>query len=206
MKLKRTLQLCSLFYLCTLISCYDDDCGDFKVSNYHINGLSGINIRLDNENYYVYDTLSNHASISNKHYGIHILPQTAYVAMQETTQSRYWYNIAYACSPVPPQPTEEIADIAIFSNANFVQASSSKVLAAGDTLNSVFEIYDYYSGRIVGLPDFLVDDDLAASEDGFVLRPTVAVASPQLHQFTVHYRLTNGEFYTYEAPPVTLIP
>ena len=47
---------------------------------------------------------------------------------------------------------------------------------------------------------------LKASSQGFALRPSVAVAAAQQHQFTVHYHLTNGEFYTYQAPAVTLIP
>lgn len=195
--------------LLLLAACTDEnDCGDVGGNSYtNITGLTGSAVHFNNAGYYGFETLKDSSAVMYGNFGLRLLPEVEYYALQKQKMPKgSWFSAAYACSPMPPRPSEKIADITVFSHADYVQGSSSKVLAAGDTLNSVFEIYDYYSGRIVGLPDFLADDDLMASEEGFVLRPAVAVASPQLHQFTVHYRLTNGEFYTYKAAPITLTP
>ncbi len=188
-------------------SCQQNDCGRGGPSHVNITGLTGANLLLETENYYSRDALPATTAVTYYNYGLQVTPQATYFSYQPQTKPRAgFFPAAYACSPVPPQPSEEIADIAVFSQADYRQANSTKVLAAGDTLNAVFEIYDYHSGRIVGLPDFLVDEKLAASETGFVLRPIVAPADPQAHQFTLHYRLTNGEFYTFTADSVTLTP
>ncbi len=196
-----------LFLLLFNWRCQPYDCGGFTESYVNITGLTGVNLLLKNDNYYSPDTLTSVQAIQYSYYGISIRPQATYYSHQpETKPHAGFFPAAYACSPPAPQPSEEIAAIAVFSNADYTQASSTKVLAAGDTLNAIFEIYDYHSGRIVGLPDFLVDEKLAASESGFVLRPVVAPADTQTQQFTLHYRLTNGEFYTFTADSVTLMP
>lgn len=192
--------------LLLLIGCYENDCGGSS-SFVDITGLAGTNLQLNGDGYFNVDTLHGGAEVQAYHYGLKLSPEATYYSYQERKPNiPGLFPGAYACSPLPPQPSEEIADIAIFSTTDYVQANSSKVLAAGDTLNSIFNIYDYYSGRIVGLVDFLIDEELKASEQGFIVQPAVAPASPQIHQLTVHYRLTNGEFYTLTAEPVVLTP
>lgn len=206
MKSKNLHNIGWLSCLLLLMGCYENDCGETS-SFTNITGLSGVNLRLGGEGYFNTDTLDEGAEVEYHQYALKLFPEVTYYSYQEKEQQNPgFFSAAYGCSPLPPQPSEEIADIAIFSNVDYIQASSSKILAAGDTLNGIFEIYDYYSGRIVGLPDFLIDEDLKASDQGFILQPASAPASPQSHQLTVHYCLTNGEFYTFTAEPVVLTP
>lgn len=196
-----------LAVLMSLAACNHDDCGGLGGATYiDITSIAGSLVYFPDSEGYDADTLDTSLSIPYDQLGLRVSPQSTYFSARQATPKGSWFGTAYACSPALPQPSEEIAGITVFSDADYRQASSSKVIAAGDTLNPVFEIYDYYSGRIVGLPDFLVDDGLKASDQGFVLRPSVAVTTMQQHQFTVHYRLTNGEFYTYRFLAVTIIP
>lgn len=192
--------------LLMMLGCAETDCGEGP-GYINITGIQGKNVQFQGEGYTLMEPLSENSQILYSQYGLSVQPEATYYNVTVQVRPSFsFFSAAYACDPPTPQPSEEIADIAIVSSADYVQASSSKVLAAGDTLNSIFIIYDYHSGRIVGLPDFLIDVKLKASDAGFILRPSVAPASPQLHQFTVHYHLTNGEFYTFTADSVVLTP
>jgi hypothetical protein len=186
--------------------CEFNECGDFEQTYLNIQGIEANNVRLIEDGFSVMENLDAEARITYHLYGIQLLPQAAEVVLDKAVSTGSLVSAAYACSPPPAQPSEEIAEIAIFSNASYGQANSSRMVAAGDTLNAVFSIYDTYSGRIVGLPDFLIDDDLGASDQRIILRPEVAPAEAQTHAFTVHYRLENGEFYEVTLPPVVLLP
>ncbi len=189
--------------------CNTDDCGDLSggPGYYNITGFAVANVRLLEGGYSVEENITANSSIPYHRYGLSLQPVVEYVSMQkERKPSLNIFPAAYACSPAPPQPTEKIADIAIFSNADYVQANSTKVIAAGDTLNAVFNIYDRYSGRIVGLPDFLVDENVMASDEWIIFQPSSPPAEAQTHEFTVHYRLENGEFYNITARPIILTP
>ncbi|WPP53593.1 hypothetical protein [Catalinimonas niigatensis] len=187
--------------------CNTDDCGDLGGPQYFdITNVVITNVRLIEDGYSIEESLAANSSIPYQRFGLHLMPAADYISMENHQPGSGLFPAAYACSPMPPQPTEEIADIAIFSNTDFIQANSTRVVAAGDTLNSLFNIYDRYSGRIVGLPDFLVDDHLKASDEGFILQPAVMPAAEQAHEFTVHYRLTNNEFYSVTTMPVSLTP
>lgn len=186
--------------------CEFNECGDFEQTYINIQGLEANNVRLLEDGFSVMESLPPETSIAYDLYGIQLHPRAAEVIYDEVAKKGGFIPAAYACSPPPPQPSEEIADIAIFSDANYSQASSNREVAAGDTLNALFTIYDTHSGRIVGLPDFLIDNDLGASDQDIFLRPQVAPAEARTHTFTVHYRLENGEFYEVTLPPVTLLP
>lgn len=188
------------------LGCEFNECGDFEQTYVNIQGLKAGNVRLLEDGFSVMENLEADARIEYDLYGMQLLPQAAEVLYDEVARAGGFVPVAYACSPPPPQPSEEIADIAIFSDANYVQANSDRVMVAGDKLNTLFTIYDLHSGRIVGLPDFLIDNDLGASDQGIFLRPAVAPAEAQTHTFTVHYRLENGEFYEITLPPVVLLP
>jgi hypothetical protein len=184
------------------IGCLDDgtDCGSAP-QYIDIQGISGDNVAIGNS-FSDFITIGSGITLTYSEFGIRAIPEVTY---QSQAALKGGFR-AYACSPPPPQPTEEIAEIAVFSLADYAQASSSKVFAAGDTLNALFKIYDSYSGRIVGLPDFLVDDDLAAANQPFTLQLTAAPQESTEHQFTVHYRLENGEFYEFTTDPITIVP
>jgi len=185
------------------IGCLDDgtDCGSLGNRYLDIEGISGTNIAIGSS-FSDFITIGSGITLTYSEFGIRATPEAVY-EIQAALEGGFR---AYACSPTPPQPTEEIAEITVFSSTSYVQASSSKVYAAGDTLNAIFKIYDSYSGRIVGLPDFLVDDNLAAADLPFTLQLTVAPQQTVEHQFTVHYRLENGEFYEFTTDPIAIAP
>jgi len=182
------------------------ECGDTEQTYLNIQGIEASNVRLLEDGFSVMERLEPETRIEYHLYGIQLSPQAEEVFRDKIASTSGFVSSAFACSPPTPQPSEEIAEIVIFSDANYIQANSNRIIAAGDTLNALFTIYDTYSGRIVGLPDFLVDDDLGASNQGIFLRPEVAPANPQTHTFTVHYRLENGEFYETALPPVVVLP
>jgi hypothetical protein len=187
--------------------CNTDDCGDLGGPQYFdITDVALTNVRLIEDGYSIEENLAANSSTPYQRFGLHLMPVVEYTSMENPNLNSGFFPAAYACSPAPPQPSEEIADIAIFSNADYVQANSTRVIAAGDTLNALFTIYDRYSGRIVGLPDFLVDEHLKASDAGFILQPAAMPAAEQTHEFTVHYRLTNDEFYSITSMPIKLMP
>ena len=187
-------------------SCSFDECGELEQKYTNITGLSASNVLLIEGGYTIVETLEAENRVNFNRYGINVMPTATLLSQHLAPSGRGFTSAAYACSPALPMPSEVIADIAIFSDKDFMQANSSRVISAGDTLNSVFTIYDYYSGRIVGLPDFLMDEGIAASEQGFILQPSSAPAEVQQHEFTVHYRLENGEFYEITLPAVELLP
>jgi hypothetical protein len=185
--------------------CSFDDCGDFTRRYVDITGLEGSNVLLLEGGYSIVEDLSPGTEVIYHQYGINLLPRAVFP--ESLTRAGFSFTPgAYACSPPTPQPSEQISDLAIFSDADYMQAGSNRSISAGDTLNAVFNIYDYYSGRIVGLPDFLMDEDIAASEQGIILQPSAAPGVAQNHRFTVHYRLSNGEFYELSLPEVRLLP
>ncbi len=197
-----------LCFLLVALGCTENDCGGFERQNTNITDMEGYSIRYESDNYTATTPLEANAEIAYGQYGIAVNPVVEYYSHTINRNLVFFslFPAAYACSPPPPQPSEEIADIAIFSNNDYRQAGSSKVIVAGDTLNSLFNVYDYYSGRIVGLPDFLIDEGLQASDLGMVLRLVVPPVSAEQYQFTVHYRLTNNEFYSITTEPVTVTP
>ena len=186
------------------VGCDDDDCGGLGFSYIDITGITGQNVRLPDDNYRNEETLPDQASVSFETYALRIIPTAEYTNQRaEITGS--WGGRAYACSPALPEPTEKIADIAVFSNTAYEQFSSDRVIAAGERLNNIIKVYDRWSGRIVGLPDFLLDAP-SASDFGFLLQLTTAPAQEATHTFMVRYELDNGETYEFTAPPVTLTP
>ncbi len=184
------------------ISCFNNgtDCG-FTPQVINIQGISGSSVAVGNS-FSNFVPLGEGATVSYSEFGIRATPEATYSSEIASVGGFQ----AFACSPPPPQPTEEIAEITVFSSSDYVQNLSNKVFAAGDTLNAIIKIYEPYSGRIVGLPDFLVDDDLAASDETFTLQITAAPVQPTQQQFTVHYRLENGEFYEFTTDSVTITP
>ena len=159
------------------LGCNNDDCGQGGGSQYtDVTGLDGQNLRLQGDRYRDATPLADEARVTFDQYALKILPTVEYTS-EWADATGHWPGAAYACSPRPPQSTETITDIAVVSNTAYQQANSDKVIAAGDRLNNIIKIYDYYSGRIVGLADFLVDDDLKASEDGFLLQLTAPSGS-----------------------------
>lgn len=187
-------------------SCSFDECGELEQKYTNITGISASNVLLIEDGYTINEPLEAAGSVEYHRYGIHVVPVTELLSQRHIQSASGFTSAAFACSPAPPMPSEVIADIVIFSDKDFMQANSSRVISAGDTLNSVFTIYDYYSGRIVGLTDFLMDEGIAASDQGFILQPAAAPAEAQQHEFTVHYRLENGEFYEIILPPIELLP
>lgn len=196
-----------LVILMVPLACNDDDynCGKNTPRYTDITGLDGQNLRLQGDNYRDVTPLADEERVTFDQYALRVVPTVEYTDQQANATGR-WFGAAYACSPLPPQPIETIADIAVFSNAAYQQANSNKVIAAGERLNNIIKIYDYYSGRIVGLADFLIDEDLAAFEDGFLLQLTATPAQETRQQLTVRYTLNNGEEYEYTASPVLLAP
>ncbi len=186
------------------ISCLDDgtDCGSSGSQYIDVQGVSGTNVAIGNS-FSDFDTLSVGASVGFANFGIRVTPEVVF--SNEATASKGGFQ-AFACSPVPPQPTEEIAEIAVFSSADYSQSSSDKVFLARDTLNSIVKIYDPYSGRIVGLPDFFVEDDIVASDQPITLQLISAPLAVTEQQFTVHYRLENGEFYQFTTELIKITP
>lgn len=180
-----------------------DDCGSAP-SYINIIGITGQNVRLSGDSYRNEEPLPDEASVSFATYALRIIP-TAEYTNQRAEMSGRWGNTVYACSPALPEPTDTVADIAVFSNTAYQQANSSKVIAPGERLNNIVKIYDRWSGRITGLPDFLLDERLA-SDYGFLLQFTAAPAEEATHTFTVRYELNSGETYEFTAPPVTLAP
>ena len=188
------------------LGCNTDDCGQGGGPRYtDVTGLDGQNLRLQGDNYRDVAPLVAEERVAFEAYALQISPTVEYTN-ERADATGHWLGTAYACSPLPPQPIETIADIAVFSNAAYQQANSDKVIAAGERLNNIIKIYDYYSGRIVGLADFLIDEDLKASSDGFLLQLTSAPAQEAMHQLSVRYTLDNGEEYEYTASPVLLTP
>ena len=180
-----------------------DDCGSAPLY-VDLTGITGQNVRVSTDNYRNPVLLPDQSSVSYENYALQVIPKVEYND-QRAEALGSWFGTAYACSPALPEPTEVIADIALFSNAAYQQASSDKIIAAGERLNNIVKTYDYRSGRIVGLPDFLLDKPLAA-EEGFLLQFTTAPTREATHTLTVRYELDNGETYEFTAPPVTLTP
>lgn len=178
------------------------DCGPFSEQYLDVVGLGGNGV-LIGRNYSDFTILEAGASVTYSDLGIRAEPEAVYGTGTASLSGGF---LAYACSPIPPQPSEEIVDIAVFSSADYAQAASDKVFPAGDTLNAIIKIYDTYSGRIVGLPDFLVDDELMASDEPFTLQLEAAPREAEEHRFTVHYRLNNGEFYQFSTPEIMVTP
>jgi len=185
---------------------FGEDCGSATTSFYDVTGLSGQNMQLNDRGYRNAETLADSAAVQFDKYAIAVYPSVETVSLKES-QPTYWLPAAYACSPLPPQPIELVTDIAVFSDTDVQQADSDKVLAAGDTLNSLFEIYDLYSGNITGLITFLDrEKEIGASADGFFLTLVSQPKESATHRFTVHYHLDNGEFYSVTTAPVTVNP
>ena len=201
--MKLTFRIILTMVLLLNISCLDDgtDCGSLNNQYIDIVGISGTNVAIGGS-FSNFITVGSGITLTYSEFGIRAVPEVVY----ESQTAREGGFRAYACSPVPPQPSEEITEIAVFSSADYSQGSSNKVYSAGDTLNAIVKIYEPYSGRIVGLSDFLKDDDLAAADEPFTLQLTSAPQESTEHQFTVHYRLDNGEFYEFTTDPITIVP
>jgi hypothetical protein len=184
-----------------------DDCGPFPTTYYDVTGFTGQNKKLNEQGYRNAESLPDNAEVSFAQFALAIYPTTEVISSSGNTPALGGVSTAYACSPPNPEPSERVRDIAVFSDTDFGQAASDKVLMAGDTLNGLFQIADFYSGKITGLTTFLnQEEEIAATGEGFFLILLTQPKEATTHQFTVHYRLDNDEFYTFTAPPVTVLP
>ncbi len=116
-------------------------------------------------------------------------------------------NTAYACSPLPIgiQPTEEVDQILVFSNADFT--TSTDIRPAGDTLNDLFIIGGFLENpQIFNLEVYNEESEDKETQVEYFIGLENPVLSPQTHQFTVHYYLTNGEFYAATTESVEITP
>ena len=185
---------------------WGDNCGPFSTTYYDVTGLTGQNKQLNDQGYRNAEILPDSGEVSFDQYALAIYPATEVIS-RVSTPAFGGSSAAYACSPPQPEPSELVEEIAIFSDIDFQQASSDKVLAAGDTLNGLFQIADFYSGKITGLTTFLErEKEIAATDEGFFLILLSQPKEATTHRFTVHYRLDNGEFYSFTAAPVTVLP
>lgn len=203
LSMNQILRIALISFLLLNISCLDDgtDCSSSGSQYIDVQGVSGTNVAIGNS-FSDFILLGEGIAVSYLEFGIRATPDVVY----NSEIASYGGFNAYACSPIPPQPTEKISEIAVFSSAKYAQLTSSKVFAAGDALNAIFKIYEPYSGRIVGLPDFFVGDSPVASDQSFTLQLTAAPSEPSTQQFTIHYRLENGEFYQFTTDVVTITP
>ena len=76
------------------------------------------------------ETLPDSAGVSFDQYALAIYPTTEVIS-KVNAPALGGMSAAYACSPPHPEPSELVVDIAVFSNTDFQQASSGKVLVAG---------------------------------------------------------------------------
>ena len=176
MKFFKTAMLTAIF-LAGGIGCdLTDDCGSSSPSFYEITGLTAQNRQLNNQGYRNAENLPDNAEVSFDRYALSVYPEIKSISMENLPTPGGF--AAYACSPVPPQPSEKVTEIAVFSNAGFQQATSDKVLMAGDTLNSLFQIADFHSGEITGLTTFLKrQEPIAAAQEGFFSHPAFPAQS-----------------------------
>ncbi len=118
------------------------------------------------------------------------------------------FNRAYACSPVPPSPNEEIASINITSSNNF-----NDIYPAGTSLNGVFNVvYTDASAdfaRISGdateffsLEEYLQQEEVTPSQL-FQLVLNTEPTSNNVHQFDIEIIFTNGKVFEISTSQVT---
>ena len=191
-----------------IISCWPtDDCSGGEEYRYSISGITGANVRpIEGKN--LYDTLDGGESIADGQYALLVTPQTEKYVTENTVNLGSWLSTAYACEPAII-PMDMIRSIRIQSDANYIL--STKTIAAGNTLDSLFDIgfAGYYDApsSFKNLSEY--NTELSSSEAydyRFLLEINTAPILPQTHQFTVHYELTNGMVYRFTSNPITLLP
>ncbi len=187
-----------------------DDCGPFPETAYRVTGITTDNVQLNNRGYRNASSIPDSTLLPFNEFALAVYPETERVSTNTFPVPSLFTGFshpAYACSPPAPTPTENVSEITVFSNTDYQQQDSNTILYAGDTLNGIFQIVDFYSGNITGLATFLkISKQIPASDEGFFLVPLARPRQETTHRFTVHYRLEDGTLFTFEADPITLTP
>ncbi|SDL81819.1 hypothetical protein SAMN05421823_108188 [Catalinimonas alkaloidigena] len=184
-----------------MVGCDGMNCGSGTSTYPDVQGVSGMPVRLELVN----------GTLSTIETAVRDTLRFDVMGLQLTTEKR-WLSlrkkaatsilpIAYACDPVPPEFRERLAGVYVFSDTDYDAFSP-----AGDTLNPVFDVmftsFAEENLRPTDLTTFLASQPLV--KDVLYLRPKSPPAHAGTHRFTVHFYLTNGEFYEVVLDPVTI--
>jgi len=111
---------------------------------------------------------------------------------------------AHACSPAPPEYTENITAISVTSTATYND------VVIGESLNGIMDVVDededFYYGyypRPTSVADFIAYSDQEV-RGAIILELGTAPEQSGEHIFTIQTTLDNGETYSYETPAITL--
>lgn len=198
--IKRVLFLWLLTtFIGTVFSC-SDHCGGPLY--YGIGNITGIPV-IFTEGQPLEDTVAKAATLPYHQYALLITTVPDY-RTQSTPSGGGWFQRAYACDPAVV-PTDELAAIVVTSDTDFT-ATDGQRIKADTSLTPFFETRSEYGIATDYVASYVNDLPAPAKEFRFALVLARAPAEPQLHQFTVHYQLTDGRAFSVTLPPVTITP
>ena len=195
------LLLLTAVFLGAVVSCFPDDgCGG--PIRYGIDGIAVAPVRFT-EGQFLEDTLAPGDTVVYHQYALLISP-VADPTAQIAPSVGSWLSQAYACDPAVV-PTDRLARVTVLSDNDFI-ASDGRTIEAGDTLAAYFDRRDEYGSVAEKLVDYNDRLPAPAKEYPFAIVLTETPAGPQIHQFTVSYRLVDGKSYNFTSDPVTITP
>lgn len=105
----------------------------------------------------------------------------------------------HACSPAPPISNQQVAAVAITSNATLATAAGST--PAGESLNFMFRVNS--PGHIDDPVSDLINNPLL--DNYFSFHSDIVLASSQTHTFTFKITLDNGKTFTLVSRRLELV-
>jgi hypothetical protein len=179
--------------------CRDCAASKFKVTGYEFTTIqAGISPYDQQVSFYdgPVTAVGSGDTIQFDYLGFQFFPQIVFLSMNDPGST----SSAYATSPIPNEPTQEIDSIQVFSNRQFVTAD--KTYEAGTLLNEVFDVDD---GTFESIDHFLSVSP-QASEHGFLLTISKAVSAIQQHQFSFHITLSDSLKFQLTSVPLVIKP
>jgi hypothetical protein len=200
--MQKEIKIFTLIILFNTLGCCPSDCD--KVPKYFdINGLD-LTVKKITK---IYGDSSFTSEIfdTNNSIDLELLPKVNYYGLNNSFNfGNLFINSAYACKcggPGHQGSMENISDIIIFSNNQFLSSSS-----ISDTLTQYFNISGLgskFSIKPTDLVTFLTTQPPAMNKIELTLK--IIPSGSNEHKFTIIYKQTNGETYEVMTPNIQFI-
>lgn len=187
-----------LFQVLSICSCVDN-CEQqyFRVLDIFLE-----NAQRDNSTYLKVEEVPDDFTIAYNNYSVALINGVEYYTNFFNFKNPF-RNELLACSTTP-QSGEQITNMLIWSNSDFVKADGT-VIPAGNYLNSLFLI-DYRDNKGVSIAEFLQGEENYTFETVVFLTLNEEPLSKQAHRFFVRYELDSGNSFASSTERVNIEP
>lgn len=116
---------------------------------------------------------------------------------QESKMNSFFINAAFACSPIPPNASQSIAELKIISKKT-ISLDEDDVILEDQEVTNRFVISNYPSMNAESITSFLENEQWIFLGEPFYLRWEDSISKETELQFDVFIKLSDGQEFFFE--------